>query len=338
MIIVVHAAPLLTVQDLGRHGFRHLGVPRCGVMDAPALQKANLLLQNDPGAAGLEISTGPVTLQSTERHWIVLLGAEMSAQIVAADNKTLIQEHVYPGFVTQLPAGNLLKLDGPAIPGHRGVLAIAGGIDVPAVLGSRSTDLNNGFGGYDGRALRAGDQLNVGPHEHANAGLNTGLKTGAKTRPRPGHIKGVRQTAPILQFRVIRGPDWDLFTRPALTEFLSRRWRVEALSNRMGVRLHGYPLDVPASATRLSAGVLPGQIQIPPDGQPIILANDAQTIGGYSCPASVIQADLWQLAYLSAAMEITFTEVSIAEAQGLLAAQVNDLHQLQRSIQSLYAS
>ena len=334
MIVVVHAAPLLTVQDLGRHGFRHLGVPRCGVMDAPALQKANLLLRNEPGVAGLEISTGPVTLQSTEQHSIVLLGAEMSAQIFAADNTTLIQEHVYPGFVTQLPAGSLLKLDGPATPGHRGVLAIAGGIDVPPVMGSRSTDLNNGFGGYDGRALRAGDQLNVGPHEHANAGVNTGAKTG----PVPGCIKGVRQTAPILQFRVIRGPDWDLFTRPALTEFLSRRWRVEALSNRMGVRLHGYPLDVPAYATRLSAGVLPGQIQIPPDGQPIILANDAQTIGGYSCPASVIQADLWQLAYLSAAMEITFTEVSIAEAQGLLAAQVNDLRQLQRSIQSLYAS
>jgi len=307
MIEVVHTAPLLTVQDTGRRGSRHLGVPLCGALDTPALRQANLLLGNLTQAAGLEITGGPLTLRSHGDHYLVLMGADMNARItLPASLATNAAPHplaISPGFITAFPSGAVLHLTRAQIPGQRALLAFAGGIAVPRVMGSRSTDLNNGFGGFAGRSLRAGDHLAINPSA-------TALLT-----------VGVRQPPASGTLRCIRSLDYDSFKAATQSAFWHAAWQISASSNRMGLRLHGKPLPAPIASQRLSTGVLPGMIQVPPDGQPIVLAADAQTTGGYPVIASVIQADLWQLAYQAPGMRLKFMEVSIAEAQGLLAAQ-----------------
>jgi 5-oxoprolinase (ATP-hydrolysing) subunit C len=149
---------------------------------------------------------------------------------------------------------------------------------------------------------------------------------------------GVRQQQPGTRLRAIRGIDYGLFQTRARSAFWNTPWRVNPMSNRMGVRLGGEVLHINAEKLRLSTGTLPGMIQIPADGQPIILAADAQTTGGYPCLASVIAADLWQLAYLTPGSAISFSEVSIAEAQGLTARQQQNLMLLEDNLKRLRAT
>lgn len=316
MIEVITTAPLLTVQDQGRFGMRHLGVPRCGMMDATALLRANLLLENDPLAAGLEISAGPVVLQSDRDQHIVLSGADMSAQLLQADMQTVVQNYLPPGFIMRWPAGTRLLLNRPQIPGQRAVLAIAGGIDVAPTLNSRSTDLNNQLGGYQGRALRAGDRLPVG--EAANQQFSSG---------------GIRQPAITMSLRAIRGLDYEHFDPQSQNALWQFPWRVQANSNRTGLRLSGPTLRYQGDSLRLSAGVLPGLLQVPGNGQPILLGCDAQTTGGYPVIASIIEVDFHQLAYATPGTLLYFREVSVAEAQGLHSAGQHELQILRQQIQ-----
>lgn len=313
---VLLSAPLLTIQDQGRHGWRHLGVPRCGVMDTLALQQANLLLGNALDAAALEITSGPVLLRFTRPTRILLMGADMQACVFAADRSTLKLGRVLPGFVTLLDAGDCLRLQQTPAAGQRALLAVAGGFDVPPVMGSRSTDLINAFGGLEGRSLRAGDIVPVGI-DHAPASIN------------PPEHRGVRQQRWSTVLRILPAADFKRFDERARSALLETRWRVHADSNRMGLRLAGEALTLlPGQARQLSMGVLPGLIQVPSDGQPIILAADAQTTGGYPAIASVISADLWQLAYLGPGTLLSFNEVSLAEAHGLRSHQQLQLDRL----------
>lgn len=298
MIEVILAAPLLTVQDTGRVGRRHLGVPRCGMLDVPALQKANLLLGNPLDAAGLEITFAPVRLKALADHHIVLMGTDLQARLFDADNKA--GQVLVPGFVHAWPAGHTLHLAAAPQGVGRACLAIAGGIDVPLVLGSRSTDLANRFGGLEGRALITGDTLPVGQPD-------------AGTIP----VRGVRQPVADGQLRVLPGPDYAELSAADRDTLWHTSWRVGAASNRMGLRLDGTPLTLVDAGSRLSYGVLPGQIQVPADGCPIVLAADAQTTGGYPCIGSVVSADLWQLAYLTPGAFIRFVEVDLPTAQYL---------------------
>ena len=335
MIEVLLSAPQLTVQDTGRRGQRHLGVPRCGMLDALALQKANLLLGNQADAAGLEITFGPVQLRAHTDLHIVLMGKDLLATLQRdgrsdgrsdgpsdgqndglSDGKNDGKKRsagsfLTPGFVHFWPAGTTLRLRAAANGIGRSCLAVAGGIDVPMVLGSRSTDLANRFGGLHGRALVTGDRLPVGS---------------ATVWPVP--LQGLRQSAADGQLRILPGPDYPQLDEAARDMLLTTPWRVTQSSNRMGLRLEGPQLDVIQTGPRLSFGVLPGQIQVPADGQPIILAADAQTTGGYPCIASVISADLWQLAYLTPGARITFSEVDIALAQRYHQQQVTYLQSL----------
>lgn len=307
MIEVVNTAPLLTVQDTGRFGHRHLGIPRCGMMDSLALQRANLLLGNPVDAAGLEISAAPVTIRSLQDHRMVLLGTDMQARINS--------QSVLPGVPFTLSPGDILTLTRPRKPGERALLAIAGGIEVPMKFASRSTDLNNRFGGYQGRALKSGDLLQIGALSADNI-----------NRSQLNH--SIRQLTPDRVLRVIPGPDIQHFSTRAQDALFQNEWRLTPQSNRMGLRLEGTTLPAPAEHLRLSCGVLPGQIQVPASGQPVILANDAQSTGGYPVIASVINADLWKLAYLTPIESFIFSEVSVAEAQGLAAAQTMELQKL----------
>lgn len=325
MMEVLLGAPLLTIQDLGRHGWRHLGVPRCGMMDGLALSQANLLLGNHENAAALEITLGPVLLQFHQPCQIVLMGADMQAGIYHSDKKTLKQNKLIPGFVYALDNADCLRLNHAARPGQRAMLMVAGGFDVPLVLGSRSTDLMNGFGGLNGQALQAGDRVPVG------ASITSPVTAQA-------HKSGVRQYGWNHELRVLPGPDYARFEPQARQALFASRWIIGPHSNRMGLRLQGAALQLASAAGKnysrhLSMGVLPGLIQVPPDGQPVILAADAQTTGGYPAIASIISCDLWQLAYMTPGTPLRFSEVSLAEAHGLASHQQLQLHKLRTSLQ-----
>lgn len=297
MIEVIRCGPLTSVQDLGRFGQRHLGVAQSGALDPIAVQQANLLLGNEADAAVLELSVGPLQLLFHQPCRIVLTGVDFDA-VLGSDSPNAQEVVMQPGHPAEVRAGMLLQLRKPSIAGARAYLAVSGGIDVPRVLGSRSTDLNAGFGGLYGRALQVGDSLPIG-----------------RFCSPPAHPPyGVRSLAPSHVLRALPGPDYDAFTADAHQQFWMQPWRISHQSNRMGLRLNGSPLGLRTPLHLLSAGVLPGDVQIPSDGLPIVLANDAQTVGGYPRIARVIQADLWQLAHMPPLTSVYFQPVTHAVA------------------------
>jgi 5-oxoprolinase (ATP-hydrolysing) subunit C len=309
MLEILKCGPLTTVQDAGRPGYRHLGIVHSGVMDPIALQQANLLLENPHDAAVLEVSMGPLHIRFHQCCAIVLMGADFRATFKAADKACTLM----PGYIHQIPAGAVLRLARPSLPGMRAYLAIRGGIDVPGILGSRSTDISAGFGGFQGRALQAGDRLHIGKDPDGE------VDSADHTPASPSARQGVRPLAPGSVLRALRGPDYETFTAEAHNSFWHSEWRISPQSNRMGLRLGGRSLSSRHAGPANSGGVMPGVVQVPPDGQPIILGVDAQTIGGYPRIASVIAADLWQLAYMPAGSKLLFEEVTLDQAY--LAAQ-----------------
>lgn len=316
VVEVLRCGVLTSVQDLGRHGLRHLGVSQCGALDTLALQQANLLLGNAPGAAGLEISVGPLQLRFHADSSIVLSGVDFAAHVETLSGAVRTAA-VLTGHRTHIPAGSVLCLTRPAIPGARCYLAVAGGIDVPIVMGSRSTDMKAGFGGLRGRALEAGDLLPLG-----------------QAAPAAGDIqRGVRGLAPTHVLRALPGPDYELFTSAAHTQFWMQPWRISHQSNRMGMRLNGPPLTLRSPLSLLSSGVLPGDVQVPADGLPIVLASDCQTIGGYPRIASVIRADQWQLAHLPPLTSVYFQPVTHAVARAALERQTRYLTRLAQAVE-----
>lgn len=296
MIEVIRSGALTSIQDAGRHGLRHLGVCQSGALDPIAMQQANLLLGNAPDAAVLEISVGPLALRFKQDCAVAMSGSSFAASHSTPDNVIVTQ--LLPGHAAIIRSGETLTLSKPLVPGARCYLAFAGGIDVAVVMGSRSTDLNAGFGGLQGRALQAGDRLPLGPASHRSA------ETG----------KGIRPLAPSHILRALPGPEYESFTTDSQILFWSQPWRISHQSNRMGLRLHGAALQLEEPLDLPSAGVLPGDVQVPPDGLPIVLANDAQTIGGYPRIASVIRADLWQLAHVPPGTSVYFVPVAPDEA------------------------
>lgn len=297
MLEILQAGPLTLVQDLGRPGLRHLGVGAGGAFDAPALQRANALLGNAFGAAALEFAAGPLRLRCRRDAWFALAGAAFEARIAGKAQP--------PGLRWRLPAGEELRLDGPTA-GLHAVLAVDGGIALPPQLGSQSTALRAGFGGLQGRPLRRGDELPLG----APRALQRRL--------------GLRPPVRPPRLRVLIGPEFDELDAASRRAFWKAEWRVSAQSDRMGLRLAGPPLRR-SGAELLSHAVLPGLIQLPPGGQPIVLGVDAQSTGGYPRLAQLIAADLWCLAQLRPGEALGFARVELDEARELLAAQQREL-------------
>ncbi len=317
MIDVLRAGAIASVQDLGRHGYRHLGVAAVGALDTLALEVGNRLVGNAPGAAAIEVTVGPTALRFTEDARIALVGAEFGA--------TLDDEPVPAWWSLPVRAGQELILHG-AKRGMRGYVCVRGGIDVLPMLDSRSTDLCAHFGGLGGRALREGDRLAIGvPRAAAGAAIPLdappfGVKAPewcrfaqvARERLRRGkQAGGAAHGVPI---RVLRGPEYDSFTDFAREALWSEEWQVTPQSNRMGYRLSGRGLARGTSSELLSHAVLPGTIQVPPNGQPIVLMSDAQTTGGYPRIGAVIRADLWRLAQVRLNERIRFVPSTTEEA------------------------
>jgi KipI family sensor histidine kinase inhibitor len=276
---VIAPGLLTTVQDTGRFGYRRLGVTWAGPMDATAHREANQAVGNATDAATLECTISGPTLRFLTTTRFAVVGADLGALLERSD---LGAWPVPLGVSVLARAGNVLTFAGRRS-GCRCCLAFAGGLDVPVVLGSRSTDLPAGFGGFEGRALRAGDVLSLGPPPREAS------ETGARHEPSPS-------TTPTL--RVILGPQADCLTPESLPRFLGESYDVAATSDRVGCRLSGPRLVHRGAAEIASEGMLPGSVQIPPDGQPIVMMADAPTTGGYPKVATVIAADLERLAQI----------------------------------------
>ena len=289
-----------TVQDLGRVGWRHLGVAQCGALDAPSLMLANQLVGNPVGAAGLEIVIGVVEIEFHRDSWLAICGANFGAQL---DGKPLAK-----AWRHRARAGQVLRLHG-AQNEARAYFSVDGGIAVAPELGSRSTDLQAKFGGHEGRALRRGDQLPLGAPVHFDC------------------ILGVQQRIWTPEIRALPGPEAALFSNATRKAFWQHAWKLSPQSNRMGYRLLGQALQQESSPDLLSHAVLPGVVQVPPNGLPIVLMADAQTTGGYPRIACVIEADLWKLAQTPVGANFCFLEVDQATA---LAAQEKWAQELQR--------
>jgi antagonist of KipI len=199
--------------------------------------------------------------------------------------------------------------------GCRAYLAVAGGIEVPSVLGSRSTLLSAGIGGFEGRALKPGDRLGVRPSA-ARPWLSPGWFAAPALAPQPQSE---------LTVRVIRGPQADWFSREVWEEFLTTPYRVNPQSDRMGARLEGSALRLPSPRDMTSEAVATGSVQVPPDGQPIVLLAERQTIGGYPKIADIIRVDLGRVAQLRPGDRIRFVQTDIDEARRQLRVAERDL-------------
>lgn len=300
-ITVVRAGMLTTVQDLGRRGHRAAGVPLSGAMDALALRVANLLVGNAENDAGLEFSiVGPELVFSAETV-VAVSGGDFGA---------------LPRWQpVHMAAGERVNF-GAARSGGRGYLAIAGGFRVEAVLGSRSTYLPAALGGRDGRALRDGDVLRAPGLARQVAGR---WHIDERILPDYG-------AAPTL--RIVRGAQADEFDGT----LCSAEFKVTPQSDRMGVRLAGPALVRARAGDLSSAPVAPGTIQVPPDGQLIVLMADAQTIGGYPQIAHVIDVDLPLVAQLRAGDRVRFCEVTLAVAHELAHARERALAMLREGL------
>lgn len=301
MIEVISASPLATVQDLGRQGFYRDGVGRAGAMDAVALAIGNALLGNDANAAGIEIPMLPFKLRFDIDLDIALTGADCAARL---DDRPLP-----PDWATRARKGQVLSLGAP-LSGCRAYLCVAGGIDVPAVLGSRSTQLREGFGGHAGRMLQKDDVLRAigGNGKLPAAGL--GAVPALQALPL-GELGG-------LTVRVLPASEYERFVAADL--FWHSSWTVTPQSNRAGYRLAGPELQLDGRLELRSHGVVPGVIQVPPGGQPIIQLADAATMGGYPKFGTVIEADLWRLAQARPGDAVHFVRTDYSSAVGALEA------------------
>ena len=310
MKITVRSAGFLTsVQDLGRTGFRRSGVSLSGALDAHALRVANVLTGNEENAAGFEATFGTVRLGFEDDRLVAWCGGAFSVRIG--------DENLRAGHVGVVGKNEALTMIAPNS-GGRAWLAISGGIDVPLVLGSRSTDLRGNFGGHQGRALRDGDELRLGQGAKT---LNVGEERRRFQTAAPWGASAIWAETGSRNglLRIVKGTDWDRFTSDAQQSLVASSFSVNPDSDRMGVRLEGPELQRIESSDLLSEAVAPGALQIPPDGQPILLLGDCQTIGGYPKIAHVITADLPIAAQLWPGDTVRFQEVSLGEAQALLA-------------------
>lgn len=295
---VLSPGSLTTVQDLGRLGYERFGVPQSGAMDFIALRAANRLVGNPPGAAGLEFALVPPVLQAREDLLVAVAGRGYALSIHGRRAGMWRAAIAWAGEeIHFLSEGS----------GGWGYLAVLGGIDVPPVMGSRSTFLRGRFGGWQGRALRAEDVLPVGANPRGAWKQRAGSWLPLEKRP---------QYADITEVPVVLGPQEEDFTEEALRVFLSAEYMISATSDRMGYRLAGPRLEHRAGADLLSEPLAWGAVQVPADGQPMVMMADRPTTGGYPKIATVTRAGLPLLAQaMPGSGRVRFKAVSVEEAQ-----------------------
>ena len=293
--LIHEAGPLTTVQDLGRPGHLRVGIPASGPVDAEAFVLANRLVGNGDGAAALECTLMGPRIEFTDARTVAVTGAEMALTLNGAP---------VPCWESlRVKGGDVLKL-GAAKTGVRAYLAIGGGIDTPAVLGSRATYLRGRLGG---RALAKGDRLPLGPATAASVGR-------VRSERRPDY-----STEPEVQ--VVLGPQDDRFTTRGIAAFLEGPYAMTPQSDRMGARLRGPVIEHARGHDIISDGVPLGGIQVVGDGQPIVLLVDRQSTGGYTKIATVCSFDIGRVGQLKPGQRLRFRRVDPAQAHGELKAR-----------------
>ncbi len=296
-IIIEEAGLLSTLQDMGRYGYQRFGMPVSGAMDQLSMQLANILVGNHPGAACIEATlTGP-SIRFTAAAYIAVCGADMQPQINAkpAGNNRLIS----------VKAGDLLSF-GSLRSGCRAYIAFSGGVAVKPVMGSQSTYLAAGIGGHKGRALKQGDELELG---------EAPKRPVQKKIPKPLLV----EYNPDKPIRILPGPEIHRFGFDSIRNLLTNSYMVSTQSNRMGYRLQGEPLiTTDEKADIISSGIPMGTLQVPANGQPILLMADRQTTGGYPRIALLASVDLTHAAQLKPGDQLNFSEIKLEKAQLLI--------------------
>ncbi len=294
---VIEVNGIATVQDLGRSGWRKFGVPASGAMDAFALRAANLLAGNAPNTPAIEVGMGCIAFRALRDCVIAAAGAGFGLSVYIWDFPLWSSCYVRAGWTIRLE-----KLDS----GMWAYLAVSGGVQTPPVLGSASTYLRGPFGGFNGRRLEAGDVLRFGTSSRPFEAL--------AARTLPESARPAYSDHPTLE--VILGPQETHFTDESIESFLSSEYTVSSASDRMGYRLEGAALTCCGKPELLSEGMTMGAVQVPADGQPIVMMADSPTTGGYPKIATVISADLPLLAQcVPGRSKLRFQKTTMAKAQ-----------------------
>ncbi|MBT5558784.1 MAG: biotin-dependent carboxyltransferase [Proteobacteria bacterium] len=310
---VIQAGPQSVLQDSGRFGYQKLGFANGGPLDAESYYWAQRLCGNNAEATAIEILLGGVVLEALADTVLAITGAGMSMTI-NGERKDLWQAH-------RINTGDKLEIGFTSI-GLRSYLAVSGGFDVPEVLGSSSTVVREEIGGLDGKALQAGQILNI------NTQVSDEILMLAEN-DRPKIKESASAAAAEIELRVIPGYQFEKFPHEKRQLFFSATFKVSNRCDRMGYCLNGP--DVSSGISNLlSEGICHGAVQVPPDGQPIVLLNDRQTIGGYPKLGSVISCDTATLAQCGPGTRVRFSEISVrqAHAEVLLANERRERTQL----------
>jgi antagonist of KipI len=328
MITIKKPGLLTSIQDLGRYGFQKYGVIVSGVMDPLAHRTANLLVGNEENSPTLEITLlGPV-IEFHENTLISICGGDLSP--------TLNGESVRMWRTIFVKKGSELRF-GPLKAGCRVNLAIAGGFSVPTVMGSKSTYLRAGIGGYNGRALKAGDNISVSPPSQLSSKIVLQMREQCKNQSFLEMEWSVASDFIPIQkedrsIRVMKGRQFPLFTHKSQSGFFKKTFEVTTQSDRMGYRLKGEKLALEHPKEMLSEAVNFGTIQVPADGNPIILLADRQTTGGYPKMGQVASVDLPLLAQVKPGDQLRFSEVTHVVAEHLLLDREKKIQELKNGI------
>ena len=327
MMRIAKPGLLTTVQDLGRPGFQQYGIVVGGALDGFAARTANLCVGNEDNAALLEMAqTGP---ELTFDHDVLVAwtGGDFDARV---GDEALPRDRA-----VRVAAGEMIRF-GIARSGLRAWMAVAGGIDVPLVMGSRTTYRRAGIGGHQGRPLVVGDVLKTfEPSAWAKqqlAALRSAGRRAVAWTVRP-ETMGPQAKPGVV--RAMRGPECDWFSKESQQAFFSVSWRATNEADRMGVRLKGPALDRIREGDMISSSVNAGTVQVPPAGQPIVLLPSRQSIGGYPRIASVISVDLGRLTQLRPGDAVTFEETTLAVADDLYLARERDLSRVRMGLARL---
>jgi antagonist of KipI len=306
---VIRPGAHTTVQDGGRFGFQQFGVPVCGVVDSFAYRVANALVGNRKGEAVLEATILGPTLKALNQGFIAVTGGNLSPLLNNTPLPMWESVAVHPEDILQFKGVRT---------GCRAYISVAGGIDVPIVMGSRSTYVAGKIGGVDGRPLAAGDRLNKG-----EGTAKAGIRVPPELIPR---------YADDIEIRVILGPQDDYFS-DGIKNFFGSTFKVSAKADRMGYRLEGNPIPHKGGVDKsiISEPSVPGGIQVPPDGQPIILLVE-QTVGGYTKIATVISPDIGKVGQTKPGNRIHFRQVDLDESHRILNTEEEKIESIKMSL------
>ena len=302
MMEVINPGILSSIQDYGRLSYAKMGVGKAGAIDGVSLHLANRLVGNEGNTPALEVSVmTPVKFRFVEETWIAVTGSNCTIIIDGAPG--------WHGWRTLIKKGQTVELRPAHNSGMYCYLAVSGGFDVPSVMGSASTDIKNRLGGHqgDGSPLKKGDHIGIKVPDY-----------------RLTHAVGVRafsRTYISTSIAVLKGPEFDQFDADSQQRFFEEAWEISSNSNRMGIRLEGASLVRDNPEEMRSQGVFEGVIQVPPSGQPLVLAAECQSTGGYPRIAVIPQAELWKLAYLPARKKVQFVLIDEARASEKLVTQ-----------------